>query len=124
MDVHRKPYVYGAYWCLLLDRFFPAWKRGLFENDRTLDEVTEASLKLTEADEARIAGRLKTDFDYAEIRDRHARVIKERDEAVASVRDRKGRRYVIDINERPGIVQHRPRGLSSSTRGSRSTPAA
>jgi hypothetical protein len=34
LDVTQKHYVYGAYYCLLLDRFFPSWKQVFFKNNR------------------------------------------------------------------------------------------
>ena len=111
LDVTQKYYIYGAYWCLLLDRFYPGWKQGLFENDRSLDEVTADFLKLTEADISRIAERLKTDFEYDKIRDRHAKVIKERDDAVAEVMNRKGKIYQIDVKQAQGGFDIFPRDV-------------
>ena len=98
LEVSEKHYVYGAYWCLLLDRFYPSWKQGLFEGNRSLDEVTASFLKMTEAEKTVIAGRLKTDFEYDKIRDRHAQVIKERDDAIAYIANRKGKTFLIDLN--------------------------
>jgi hypothetical protein len=99
LDIHQRPYIYGAYWCLLLDRFYPSWKQGLFENNRYLDEVTQDFLKLTESDRAAIAERLKTDFEYEKIKARHAKVIQVRDDAVSSIANRKGRKFLIDLKK-------------------------
>jgi len=130
-DVIQKHYIYGAYWCLLLDRLSPSWKRGLFENNRSLDEVTAEFLKMTEAEKAGIAGRLKTDFEYEKIKARHAQVIKERDDAITSIANRKGKSFLIDlkhaqsgfdINPRQFILnkgeQIYPRGLAGFVFGS------
>lgn len=97
LDVTRKYYIYGGYWCFALDRLFPAWKSGVFENDRTLDDVTAELLKMTDAEKAVVAGRLEADFEYDMIRARHAAAIKERDDALAAVHDAKGKHYVIDV---------------------------
>jgi hypothetical protein len=130
-DVIQKHYIYGAYWCLLLDRFSPSWKQGLFENNRSLDEVTADFMKMTDAEKTGIAGRLKTDFEYEKIRARHTQVIKERDDAIASITNRKGKSFLIDlkhaqsgfdINPRQFILnkgeQIYPRGLAGFVFGS------
>jgi hypothetical protein len=130
-DVTQKHYIYGAYWSLLLDRFFPSWKKGLFENYRSLDEVTANGMKMTDADKNVIADRLKLHYEYDIIRARHAIAIKERDDAVSSIANRKGKTYRIDlkhaqsgfdINPRQFIfnkgVQIYPRGLVGFVQGS------
>lgn len=131
-DIWKKPYLYGAYWCLLLDRFFPSWKQGLFENNRSLHEATADFLKMTDAEKAAIARRLKTDFEYEKIMVRHARVFKDRDDAIASIANRKGKTFLVDlkhaqrgfdINPRPNSFIYRsqqifPRGLAGFVYGS------
>lgn len=130
-DVIRKHYIYGAYWCLLLDRFYPSWKQGLFEGFRSLDDVTADFVKMPEAEKAAIRDRLQKDFEFEKIKARHALVVQARDEAIASISNRKGKIYIIDvkhaqsgfnINPRQFIlhngVQIYPRGLVELVFGS------
>ncbi len=109
LQVTQKFYIYGCYWCLVLDRLFPEWKTGLFENDRTLDEVTAGLLKMTGDEKKAAAAMLKTDLDYDGIYARHSAAIKERDDALAAVNERRGRRYSIDISKAGGGFDIYPR---------------
>lgn len=102
MDVYEKPYVYGAFWSLLLDRFFPAWKQEFFEKYRSLDEITETFMNMTAAEKSAIGERLKINFDFENISARHGQAIKERDDAVAATSNRKGRIYLVDIRHARG----------------------
>ncbi len=111
LEVTRKFYIYGCYWGLVLDRLFPEWKTGLFENDRTLDEVTAGLLKMTGDEKKAAAARLKTDLDYDGIYARHASAVKERDDAIAAVNERRGRRYFIDVSKAGGGFDIYPRKL-------------
>ncbi len=38
------PYCYGMFWCLLLDRFMPDWKNGLFKSADDMDDRLESLL--------------------------------------------------------------------------------
>jgi hypothetical protein len=130
-DVTRKHYIYGAYWCLLLDRFYPTWKLGLFEGFRSLDDVTTDYVKITEAEKAQIVDRLKSNYEFEKIKARHTLAVQARDEAIASIANRKGRTFIIDvkhaqsgfnINPRQYIlhkgIQIYPRGLIEAVFGS------
>lgn len=108
-DVFQKHYIYGAYWCFLMDRFSPSWKQGLFENDRLLDEATADFLKMTEVEKTEVAERLKTDFDYEKIKARHQQIIVQYDESISSVEKRKGRVFLIDLNHAQRSVDINPR---------------
>jgi hypothetical protein len=111
LEVAQRFYIYGAIQCLLLDRFLPQWKKGFFENDRTLDEVAAGSLNLSEGDKQRIAERLKTDFSFNEIRARHRQVIQNRDNAIQLVMNRKGKKYLIDVKHAQQGFNIEPREL-------------
>jgi hypothetical protein len=109
LEVTQRPYSYGAFQCFLLDRFLPQWKKGLFEKDRTLDEVIAELVKLSEEDKRRIAGRLKTDFAFDEIWAKHNRVIKDRDDTVQLVMNRQGKTYLIDLKQAQRGFEINPR---------------
>jgi hypothetical protein len=99
LDTLGKCYTYGLFQCLLLDRFFPGWKKGFFENDRNLDEVTAEKLRLSDAEKAAVAGRLKSKYKYDDLYAKHAAVIANRDEIRNIVTSRKGLTYIIDYQK-------------------------
>ncbi len=109
LEVSQRLYIYGAFQCFLLDRFLPQWKKGFFENDRTLDEVIAEFLKLSKEDKQKITERLKTDFAFNEIRAKHSRVIKDRDDTVQLVMNRKGKKYLIDLKQAQRGFEINPR---------------
>jgi hypothetical protein len=110
LDTLGKCYTYGLFQCLLLDRFFPGWKKEFFENDRNLDEVTAGNLKLTEQEKAAIAARFKEKYKYDELYAKHAAVIKNRDEVKELVTSRKGRTYIIDLQKTRELIIPEGRG--------------
>ncbi len=99
LDKIGKCYAYGAYQCFVLDRFFPEWKHGFFREKKNLDEVTANFLKLAPDQEKLIAARLKTKYPFDELYAKHNAVIKERDEALAMIENRKGKKYIIDFEK-------------------------
>ena len=99
LDTLGPCYTYGVYQCFLMDRFFPGWKKGLFENDLTLDQALSAKLKLSEKEKAVIAERLNTKYDYDKLHAKHAAVTTDRDATRKIVTDRKGRTYIIDLHK-------------------------
>jgi hypothetical protein len=109
LDITGKHYFYGAYWCLLLDRFIPSWKKDFFEKNRSLDEVTADFLGMTESEKNEIAERLKTDFEYERMKARHSQTINEREDAIGSVANRKGKKFLIDLNHAQSGFDIRPR---------------
>ena len=111
LEVSQRPYLYGAFQCFLLDRFFPRWKKELFEKDRTLDEVIAEFLQLSAEDQSRITGRLKTDVAFDEIWAKHSRVIKDRDDTVQLIMNRKGKKYLIDLKQAQRGFEINPRNL-------------
>jgi hypothetical protein len=109
LDTYKKYYIYGTFQCLLLDRFLPGWKKDLFVEDSTLDDVIRDFLKLTDADKHRIGERLKTDFDYEVIMTKHKKSIQNRDEVVSSIINRKGRTFLIDLERAQSNFDINPR---------------
>ena len=110
LDKIGKCYAYGAYQCFILDRFFPKWKHGFFREKKNLDEVTANFLKLSPDQEKLIAARLKTKYPYDELYAKHNAVIKERDEALAMIENRKGEKYIIDFTKTGEFPRVKPRG--------------
>lgn len=97
LDTLGHSYTYGMYECFLLDRFVKKWKKGLFENERTMDDIIGDYLKLGDKEKKAIAERFRTRYDYDKMTAKHGAVIKERDDAIALVENRKGRTYVVDF---------------------------
>ncbi len=110
LDTLGKCYTYGLFQCLLLDRFYPGWKKGFFENDRDLDRVTAEKLKLTEQEKAAVAERFKTKYKFDELHAKHAAVIKDRDETREIVTSRKGRTYIVDLQKTRELIIPEGRG--------------
>jgi hypothetical protein len=102
-------YVYGAYQAMVLDRVFPDWKTGLFEDDRTLDEVLAERLALTPADRDAAMNRFTRLYGAEEVRARHGAAIRAREDAIAAVQGRQGRTYRIDVRQAQRNVDIRPR---------------
>ncbi|MCP5051633.1 MAG: hypothetical protein GY940_30985 [bacterium] len=75
-DKRGKFYLYGAYQCLILDRFVPEWKREFFHKKESLDKVMANFLKLSPEEKKQIAGRLKTKYPYDALYAKHDAVIK------------------------------------------------
>jgi len=111
LDVNQRFYLYGGFYCFLLDRFLPDWKKDFFEKYRTLDEVIDGFLKLSPEDSTRISQSWEAKYDMKGLREKHGSVIKDRDDAVRSVTDRKGRKFAIDIRRAQRGIDIRPRGL-------------
>jgi hypothetical protein len=110
LDKIGKCYVYGAYQCFVLDRFFPKWKHGFFQEKRNLDEVISNFLKLSPDRKKVIANRLKTKYSYDELFAKHNAVIQERNEAIAMIENRKGKKYIIDFEKTREFPLVKPRG--------------
>ncbi len=97
MDSRGKCYPYGCFQALLLSRLFPGWQSGFFQEGRFLGKVLEERLGLAPADlRARAAG-LKDRYPLGEISNRHGQLIRARDQALAMIRKRSGRVYVVDF---------------------------
>ncbi len=112
LDTLSKCYTYGVYQCLVLDRLFPNWKKGFFESEKTLDEVTAEKLKLSDQEKAAVAERLKAKYGYDQLYAKHAAVIAERDAVRNLVTSRKGRTYVIDFQKTREFLMPVARGRS------------
>ncbi len=110
LDTLGKCYDYGVIQCLLLDRLFPDWKTGFFQSGATLDEVTEKYLKLSAAERKAIADGFKVKYKYDGLYAKHAKVIKDRDETMAIVNSRQGKRYIIDFKKTKDFIIPRARG--------------
>jgi hypothetical protein len=102
-------YIYGAYQAMVLDRVFPDWKAGVFENDQTLDDVLAERLALTASDRDAAMARFARLYRIDEVRTRHAAVFKARQDAIASVKSRQGRAFRVDLRQAQRNVDIRPR---------------
>ena len=110
LDKLGKCYTYGAYQCFVLDRFFPKWKHGFFQEKKNLDQVISDFLKLSPDQKKLIANRLKTKYPYDKLFAKHNAVVKERDEAIAMIKNRKGKKYIIDFEKTREFPRVKSRG--------------
>lgn len=95
-DARPFHYSFGMFAGFLCDRFVPGWKQDFLEGERTFDDVLERFLGLDDREWRDVDNRLKNKYPYDEIAARHGRLIKERDDAIALVEGRKGKRFVVD----------------------------
>jgi hypothetical protein len=112
LDTFSKYYVFGAYLCFTLDRISPEWKSTFLQSQKSLDTVVEETLKLTEADERRIAAGLEERYQVSDVRARHRKVLDDRDAAIALVKNRQGTRYIVDFERTKDFFDILPRGKS------------
>jgi hypothetical protein len=112
LDTRTKYYVFGSYLCFILDRLSPDWKIGFFQSQKSLDLVVEETLKLTEADERRIAAGLEARYQVSDLRATHKNVLDERDAAIALIKSRQGKRYIVDFERTKEFFDALPRGRS------------
>lgn len=112
LDTLTKYYVFGAHQCFILDRISPNWKTTFFQSRESLDTVVEEALRLTGAEERRIADGLGARYRVADVRARHKKVLDDRDAAVALVKGRQGTRYIVDFERTKEFFEARPRGKS------------
>jgi hypothetical protein len=112
LDTLSKYYVFGAHMCFILDRISPMWKTAFFQSQKSLDKVVEETLKLTEADERRIAAGLEARYQMSDVRAKHKKVLDERDAAIALVKGRQGKRYIVDFERTKEFFETLPRGKS------------
>ncbi len=110
LDTLGKCYTFGLFQCLLLDRFFPGWKKDVFESGLNLDQITASKLRLSEKEKTAAAERLKTKYRYDELYAKHAPVIKNRDEVRSLVTARKGKTYVVDFQRTREFIIPEGRG--------------
>ena len=112
LDTLSKYYVFGAHECVILDRIAPEWKTAFFQSQKSLDKVVEETLKLTKADEQRIAAGFEARYHVSDVRAKHKKVFDERDAAIALVKSRQGKRYVVDFERTKEFFETLPRGKS------------
>lgn len=94
-----KCYEYGAYQCFLLDRFVPGWKKDFFQEKKNLDDAMLHFLQLSVEEKEKISNRLKTRYSYDKLYALHDAAIKKKEQAILSVKNRLGTKYILDCKE-------------------------
>jgi hypothetical protein len=117
LDIISKCYIFGAYQCLLLDRFVPGWKQVFFQQKKTLDDMLENFILMSPEQKEAVTARLKTRYPYDEIFAKHQAVITERDNALEAVKKRKGVTYIIDMIKIREFPRAKPRGRAVNIKG-------
>lgn len=107
LAIGSKHYSYGLFTCLLLDRFFPDWKRNLMARGITQNAAIERYLGLSSSEMNSIGERIRKKYNWDALYAGFAATIKERDDTLALVKVRKGKKYVVNfetLKERPRFV--------------------
>ncbi len=88
----------------------PGWKKDFFQTGKNLDEVTAKYLNLSEVERKEVEDRLKPKYKYDDLFTKHQAVIKERDDAKAVIKNRVGKRYIIDYKKTKELIIPEGRG--------------
>jgi len=97
MDARNKSYSFGAFQAVLLNRFTPGWQEQFYQKGFFFDQLIKDYLKLTDDEKKIIEKRLKTNYDYAGICQKHSELIDKRDNAYKLVAGRKGITVVVNF---------------------------
>jgi len=95
-DPMTKCYDYGSFQCVLFERLFPGWQDAVTKG-AFIDAELRRQLPIPESEQAEIEQRLKDRYRVDEIRTRVASVLEPRDTAWRTIKNRRGRVYVIDV---------------------------
>ncbi len=112
MDAGGKLYRFGCFEALLLSRLFPGWQKDFLKEGRFLDKTIAEKLDVSAEAVAARAKELAARFPVEEITRRHKPVIDGRDAALKTVREMKGRVYVV--NAKPIREYIIPKGRGES----------
>lgn len=97
LDSRGKCYQYGCFQALLLNRITPGWQATIPVKNKYLYDMILGALGMDEAEEARVAERLKARYDIDALAARHTPVIEARDRAFRDFDARKGKTYVVNF---------------------------
>ena len=114
LNSRGKCYPYGCFQALLLSRLFPGWQEGFFKDQKLLDQVIGEKLAMSDEERGKIAGDLKTRYEYEEIVKRKTERINNRDAAIEVIRGRQGRTYIINFKPVREYLTPKWRGESFS----------
>ena len=95
-DPRMKCYDYGSFQCVLSERLFPGWQDAIAKG-AFIDGELRRQLPIAESERADVEQRLEDRYRADEIRTRVAAVLEPRDATWHTIKNRRGRVYVIDI---------------------------
>jgi hypothetical protein len=98
-DVKGKCYDYGCYQALLLQRYEPAWQAAFSRGPSTLDGQLAERFPVEEKDLPVYEQRFRELYGFEAIKARSDAAIKERDDAYRSLKDRRGKVYIVSFKE-------------------------
>lgn len=97
LNLAGKFYVYGCFQALLLQRYFPDWKKEV-EEGFWLDQIIERRLTITSNDSLLVMQRFQNIYHIDELKAKHENTISARDETYKMFTERKGRAYIINTS--------------------------
>ncbi len=97
MEAKSKCYPYGNFQALLLSRFFPGWQDGFFQSGKLLAADLLERLGSEGGVPAEGGSALADRYPLADLRSKHAEVIRKRDWAWQRVQRRVGRTFIVDF---------------------------
>ena len=103
-------YLYGLYQCLILDRLTPGWKKGYLESGRSLDEELGSTIPSGSLEEEIFDDRCRSIYHFDDLYVKHRSAIRDIDRAVEQIKERKGTKYVIDLERTKDFFDLKPRG--------------
>jgi len=110
LDCRGKCYFYGCFQALLLSRLFPGWINDFMNEQKFLDEMIASKLIINDDDREDFNTRLHSEYDYDSVYKKHSSIIKERDNAIVTWKEQKGKVYVINFKKTNEYLNLKPRG--------------
>ncbi|MGE5681535.1 MAG: hypothetical protein ACM34K_11725 [Bacillota bacterium] len=95
--ITQKPYPYGLFQALLLDKLFPSWREKMAPDGSFLDQMLSRLVKLTRKDKLRITDSIQSSEDYLSALERNYSLIKKRDSLYTDILTSKNRSIVINL---------------------------
>lgn len=97
LEQYGKNYDYGCFQSILLDRYFPSWKKEI-EEGLWLHEIFRKRLGITKEDSLMALQRFQNIYNIDQIKIKNGNLISARDETRKLLDNRKGRTYIIDAS--------------------------
>lgn len=96
LELYEKNYEYGCFEALLLQRYFPGWQKEI-ESGKWLDQILRKRIDITSEDSLSVLKRFKTIYDVDHLKEKHEKVITERNNTYNLMTSRKGKTYIISM---------------------------
>lgn len=108
MGSYDKSYTIGSFQALMLNRFAPGWTKNFYQNGIYYDKLLRDYLKISDAEKVKIAERIKSNYDFESIYNRHAKLLQVRDDEYKSIMERKGISFIVSFKGTFGFPKADP----------------